>query len=532
MDDDRTQETLDTLADLFLTGTRPAASRPEPNPKPVRTPPPVRLAPKLQARANQRPAHEPGPALKLHPAAQDEPAPQATPQAPAEAQAPQAQPPAPAAPDNTPAAYVEAVMLGNLPGLAGPWLTQYAQLLAEQDGPVAILHVTDEQLRVDLVQPMKQASDLLTDTALPEHADELQDLLDQLTQHAHTPVRTVLVHLEASTHTPTLDWLMRLDDWTFLAGSDDAAVLSTYQALKNLHDANPAAAAKRVGLMVLGSDEPAALAASHKLNQTAESFLRTPIQLLGFLQRMSPANARPICEFPTEHTPWPQTLDWLTQLPNPEQDEAPAARIEPAPPVSPPAPEPAPAWATMPIPEAVAASDPEPAASPTVQPQPIAAPQPTAQPTPTAPAAPPVAPAAEPDLPALLTAAEGPIPAGVPLEAVCPQQPLVQLVLDEQGQLHLTRRHDPKRPNIDGLQAAVLDLLEARRWVTEHLDLLRLTQRQCVFHDNAQPTLHLFTDRADWATGLAQRLGAALKLHLLKPVTLQTESGWFCTPLN
>src|SRR5690606_2548438 len=48
---------------------------------------------------------------------------------------------------------VEGVMLGNLPGFGGAWLTQYAGLLAQQDGPVAIVHVGDDSLDLELILP-------------------------------------------------------------------------------------------------------------------------------------------------------------------------------------------------------------------------------------------------------------------------------------------------------------------------------------------------------------------------------------------
>ncbi|MCC7145604.1 MAG: hypothetical protein IT443_04090 [Phycisphaeraceae bacterium] len=49
------------------------------------------------------------------------------------------------------APHVEAVFLGNLPGFAGPWLMQYAQSLVSQHGPVAVLHVGESQVDVELV---------------------------------------------------------------------------------------------------------------------------------------------------------------------------------------------------------------------------------------------------------------------------------------------------------------------------------------------------------------------------------------------
>ncbi|MEZ6191528.1 MAG: hypothetical protein R3C45_09595 [Phycisphaerales bacterium] len=49
---------------------------------------------------------------------------------------------------------------------------------------------------------------------------------------------------------------------------------------------------------------------------------------------------------------------------------------------------------------------------------------------------------------------------------------------------------------------------------------------------STEPVLHLFTDRADWATALSARLGEALKLHLLQEVQVGDQRAWFCTPLN
>ena len=60
--------------------------------------------------------------------------------------------------DDTPAqprragADARAVVLGNLPGLSGPWLTQYAQVLAQSRGPVAVLHVDEETIDLELVE--------------------------------------------------------------------------------------------------------------------------------------------------------------------------------------------------------------------------------------------------------------------------------------------------------------------------------------------------------------------------------------------
>jgi hypothetical protein len=140
----------------------------------------------------------------------------------------------------------------------------------------------------------------------------------------------------------------------------------------------------------------------------------------------------------------------------------------------------------------------------------------------------------EPDLVALLMSGTAAVPGGIALEARCPLQPKTQLMLGEDGRLHLLRRHDPACPGegAEGLGPAMVDLLQARKWVSEHLALLQLTQRQCRFDADREPVLHLFTDRADWATSLIIRLGDSLKLHLLQDIEVAGERAWFCTPLN
>jgi hypothetical protein len=145
-----------------------------------------------------------------------------------------------------------------------------------------------------------------------------------------------------------------------------------------------------------------------------------------------------------------------------------------------------------------------------------------------------------PDLAQLLAAGRNRVTGGVALEARCPHQPGTQLLLDQAGRLHLLRRHEPasgqsnerEAGELDQLRAAIADLLEARQWVNEHIDLLQLTQRQCRFDTDRPPVLHLFTHRADLAAGLAHRLGDQLQLHLLERVQLNRETGWYCTPLN
>jgi hypothetical protein len=143
----------------------------------------------------------------------------------------------------------------------------------------------------------------------------------------------------------------------------------------------------------------------------------------------------------------------------------------------------------------------------------------------------------EPDLAALIASGPKGVVGGIALEARCPHHPTIQLLLDQAGQLHLLARHQTAAASdhdlaLTHLRAAIVDLLEADRWVREHLQLLQLTQRQCQFNPQAAPVLHLLTDRADLATALISRLGNKLRMHLLQSVTVGNQAAWFCTPLN
>ncbi len=150
----------------------------------------------------------------------------------------------------------------------------------------------------------------------------------------------------------------------------------------------------------------------------------------------------------------------------------------------------------------------------------------------------------ETTLSALMTRTGGSLTGAITLEARCPDHPEVEFLLDAQGQLHLLATHADSDPTTFGAQPAsanrdpgalrdtMIDLLEARRWARRHRDLIALTQRQLRMNLDVEPQLHLFTPHADIATGLIGRLGDALKLHLLAPVTVGQATGWFTTPLN
>ncbi|MEM6459097.1 MAG: hypothetical protein AAF710_06870, partial [Planctomycetota bacterium] len=501
MDDRNPQppETLDDLAELFLTEPDPdALAGPGPiklPPKPAHTPPPVADETNDPAAADYR--HDPSPPrdeprLRL---AGDEPA---TPVRPGRANA-----------------NAEAVVLGNLPGMAGPWLTQYGQLLAQQDGAVAILHVDACRIDLELVEPTQPAPDV-DPYAGPAAAAptlrvppggfggrDLLAVLDQLCAARVAPVRTVLVHLDPTPE--SLPKLLALDYWTLLSGADDAAIVAGYRLLKHLLEADGDVARAHVGLMVVGSDRPAGQDAARKLRAAVANFLHTPLELIGYQQKMIPARCRTLGSFPDTETLWPRLAAWLAALETP----TPAAEPE----------EPAAASPTLPPlaePVHLDALEPEPPAEAADQKSEIKNQK-------------------SPDLFALIDSdprAAASIPGGLALEARCPSQPHTQLALDSTGRLHLLHRHDSAEGDPPTPREAIVELVAVRDWARQHRDLLRLTERTRHFDPDADPVLHLFTDRADLSVNLVARLGELLKLHLLRDVAVGEQHMTFCTPLS
>lgn len=518
------------------------------------------------------------------------------------------------------AALVEAVMLANLPGVSGPWLTQYAQLLADQYGPAVILHVDDDLIDVEIVEPRDDATGGAVRAPTDKGNIDLVSLLDALVRDQANPVSVVLVHLEASAGMLSpiaARRLMAIDDWTVLTGSDDAAVVSAYRQIKQLVDADASAAEKHIGFMVLGSPEQPSRHAFDKLRQTCAEFVHVPVQLLGYQQKMVPVNVRQLVRVPMSSVTWESLSRYLQSLETPmlpEQVAVPEPALEPelttvpdddaleqptqgasasqsqvnevsptkaAPTAEEPRSSTGAAAKDVPQSRMTRQAEPKATAGPpqrdrstlqdrrNEQPPQAASSYSAARPGPASSAQqqsasprPATASAPEPtsrksrqhiendtpDLVALLTEprANGRpavVPGALKLEASCPHQPGVRLLLDTAGVLHLLTHcacHDQPATGVNesseqaatrAIDAAMLDLAEARQWVLAHLDLLAMTQRQCRFDRKADAALHLMTDRPDLAVGRATRLEGELHIHVLERIEIAGDVAWFSAPV-
>ncbi|MBX2851188.1 MAG: hypothetical protein KTR15_05530 [Phycisphaeraceae bacterium] len=574
MDDTPSRQQIDELADLYLTDPAPES--------PLEGPAPIKLAPKVRnetappaddvledAIPSIDPVDDTHPMLRL---TEDEADEQSGSHTAVEIESSTEEQTTPQTPGDEPAprAMLEAVVMGNLPGMSGPWLTQYAQLLAQNEGPVVLLHVGEEAIDLELVEPRAEAHPAPSQPAAtvripPMRGDRtgLVGLIDALVRSETTPARTVLVRFDTINDARTLSRLAAIEDWTLLCGSDDASIAAASQQLQSAVHTDPRLADRSVGIMVMGSDDSAATQATQRIADALDHDLANPVELIGHLRRMQPVQVRDLGSFPDPVALWPKLVGFFDSLQMPDPLQAPEPAPAPTPkPVAVAVAEPqAPAAQAMPrvepkpVTQTPAASRPEPTprfrqakprpkAAPKAPPQPApvpAASTPRPAPRATAPAkpaaSPPMRPAPAPrvltpqpelDLVALIAQGPAALDDPVSLDARLPDLPDTQLVVDAQGTVHLLAQHLSEHGDA---RDAVMQLIEAGQWVTDHLELIALTQRDRDFVDTP-PVLHLLSDRADLATQVVGKLAGQIKLHLLQQVQLGRESGWFCTPLG
>ena len=550
MDENQTPNDIDALADLFLTGIEPTA-RPTRQNRPVGHGPndevvgPIRLAPKVQtkiepfgdleAQAHQEAQrilspHQSGdeglasgsveslndqtvPYLRLH-RADAEHRDQLTAKTPEPAKV-----------------LVEAVFLGNLPGVGTPWITQYAQLLAQQDCPVAIVHLGQDQVDLELVQPI--ASDRHLN--LTNQSEDLIELLERLVRDRSMPLQNILVCSESQASGLGCPRLRQLQQWTILFGADQGAVVDTYEFLKEVVDPDRSNLPRRIGLMVMGSNPATSRAAADRVRTAASHFLSSSVRWIGSQQRIGPVNVQPLGSFKAIDELWPQLAAWFGTLSQPRIELLDHSTVGVAE-----DPEPntrqrralkrhrGTSGSSSQPEEYRTATDPADKASSGMRPEgaPLQASRAGDDCTV-------VLGEEQPGLASLIEASS--LPGGVVLDARCPFQSSTELVLDSDGRLHLLRRCAAStvgEGGVDALRAAIMELIETRKWVDEHTQLLQLTQRQCRFDTGSEPVLHLFTERGDLGTALAGRVGSMLKIHLLRHLKVRGEQAWLCTPLS
>lgn len=202
---------------------------------------------------------------------------------------------------------VEVVFLGNLPGFASPWMTQYAQHVALECGVVGVLHIDDEQIDLDFVSTPANRAKLDAVHRQIMDFDQAQDLiavLDLLNQGAEPAVGAWLIHLATPLTATTQTIARSLPVWTLLSGVDEAAGARAMDWLSHcLEQAHPQEM-DHVQFMAMGCDIDRAVSMIRQLDERALEQWDTPIELVGVQRQMVPVHLQTLGSFPTMLDQW------------------------------------------------------------------------------------------------------------------------------------------------------------------------------------------------------------------------------------
>ncbi|MCC6660135.1 MAG: hypothetical protein IT437_04535 [Phycisphaerales bacterium] len=310
------------------------------------------------------------------------------------------------------------MIIGHLPVLASAWAMQYARDCAERlGGWVGVIKARAGQVAVELVGAVGERA------PAPSAASAEEGV-----RVAMPVVRLWLLRVEGGSESRVLD-LAGVDRAVLLCGADEAAVVASYQTLKDLHEAGGTGRVRSVGLAVMGSPAGQATMAAQRLSRAVEAFLGHGLPMTACVPQINAGRVVTVFRGSSAGAPEAVLADLLRH-------------ITAAPPGGSATPVASPAFVREPaggVPAAVpTAATPEMPTTPMIH-------------------------AAPDSVPALA----GLLPGLVALRARCPFEPGIELAADGQGGLHLLAQGAPRE--------AAASLASAAGWAGEHLEILRLT---------------------------------------------------------
>ena len=209
--------------------------------------------------------------------------------------------------DEAPA--VTALLPVHLPVAAGPWLDQAAAALAQAPrdaGPVALIRGRDSAVTLDLFPHRLTNLDLGEALATPPRS------LREARRRLVTLFPQWIVQIQSVTDLAAMPDL-RVERLVLVTGADQAAVVATYQRLKQwrLSVASEAARTPRLGLIVMGSNPVVATAAARRVGEACRDFLGCEPELLAVVPRMQPVLMRRFGRFAIESDESP--VRWINR---------------------------------------------------------------------------------------------------------------------------------------------------------------------------------------------------------------------------
>ncbi|MBN4060886.1 hypothetical protein JYU15_00465 [bacterium AH-315-I18] len=228
----------------------------------------------------------------------------------------------------------EIVFLGNLPGFASPWMTQYAQHVALECGIVGVLHIDDEQIDLDFVTTPANRNKLNAvhrQVMDFEQADNLLAVLELLNQAKEYPIGAWLIHLASPLTATTQVIAQSLATWTLLSGVDEAAGARAMDWLKQCLETARPKQMDHVQFMAMGADIDRAVSMVRQIDDRALEQHDTTVELVGVQRQMVPVHLQTLGSFPTLMEQWPVVIRLVAGLAASEDHrKSLVTRIDPA----------------------------------------------------------------------------------------------------------------------------------------------------------------------------------------------------------
>ena len=371
---------------------------------------------------------------------------------------------------------IELIVVGSLSVRASLWLVPYANTVARELGPTALVRLDEEQPTIQLLR----APAAVASRKWPTLEAAIADLGRYIGTWLVRPANDVTADQMVETQTERV---------TILTSVNDSAIVKAYQEIKLLSEAaKQGATFPTLGVAVLGADHETAGRFHEHLRHTTASFLSYDLSLAACVPRVDAAvGSSGRVTFPAE--PYPsleELLSWVrVALPSP-------AEVAEVPPHEEPEPTPV-----------------EAAARRTVK----LAPKPRIELEPK-----PAAGTIEPDEDGAAVPLAGWVDDVLPLEARSPGHERLEIAVDRAGRLHVLAHEDDMR----GLHVVAA-------WAVAHAELISRAFPDRWIDPTASPVLHVFTSRP---ASVADLHGCALRLHVLAPVDVDGRRGWYHAPLN
>ncbi len=371
---------------------------------------------------------------------------------------------------------IELIVVGSLPVRASLWLVPYADTVARELGPTALVRLDEAQPTLQLLRAPPE----IASRRWPTLADAIADL-----------GRHIGTWLVRPAYDVTPDQMIRTqtDRVTILTSVNDSAIVKAYQEIKLLSEAaKQGVTFPTLGVAVLGADHETAGRFHEHLRHTTASFLSYELSLAACVPRVDAAvGSAGRVTFPAE--PYPsldELMSWVRAAQPPPAAVAEETRHE--------EPEPAPVEA---------------AARRTVK----LAPKPRIELESKPPSG-----TREPDKQGAAVLLAGWVDDVLPLETRSPGHERLEIAVDPAGRLHVLAHEQDMR----GLSVVAA-------WAVAHAELIARAFPDRWIDPTANPVLHVFTDRP---ASLADLHGSDLRLHVLAPVDVDGRRGWYHAPLN